>query len=52
MSTTRVSFTTTTKIKTGAMKRARAEGTTLTAVLNRAMILYAQGVFNPNRFRS
>ncbi|MDQ1300012.1 MAG: hypothetical protein QG636_680 [Patescibacteria group bacterium] len=50
MATTRISFTTTTKIKKGAMKRARAEGTTLTAVLNQAMILYAQGIFNPSRF--
>lgn len=50
MVTTRISFTTTTKIKTGAMRRARAEGTTLTVVLNQAMILYAQGIFNPNRF--
>lgn len=50
MATTRILFTITTKIKKGAMKRARAEGTNLTAVLNQVMILYVQGIFNPSRF--
>lgn len=50
MATTRVIFNTDTKIKTGAQKRARAEGTDLTSVLNQAMTLYTQGVFDPDDF--
>lgn len=50
MATTRVIFNTDTKIKTGAQKRARAEGTDLTSILNQAMVLYTQGVFDPDDF--
>lgn len=50
MATTRVIFNTDTKIKTGAQKRARAEGTDLTSILNQTMTLYMQGVLNPDDF--
>lgn len=50
MATTRVIFNTDTKIKMGAQKRARAEGTDLTSILNQAMTLYTQGVFDPDDF--
>lgn len=50
MATTRVIFNTDPRIKTGAMKRARAEGTDLTSILNQAMTLYMQGVLNPDDF--
>jgi len=50
MATTRVIFNTVSKIKERAQKRARAEGTDLTGVLNQAMLLYAEGSFDPDDF--
>lgn len=50
MATTRVIFNTDTKIKAGAQKRARAEGTDLTSILNQAMFLYTEGIFHPDDF--
>lgn len=50
MATTRVLFNTTPKIKKAAQKRARAEGSDLTSLLNQAMLLYAEGVFDPDDF--
>jgi len=52
MATTRVIFNTVSKIKERAQKRARAEGTDLTGVLNQAMLLYAEGSFDPDDFLS
>lgn len=50
MATTRIIFNTDSKIKDGAQKRARAEGTDLTSVLNQAMLLYTEGSFDPDDF--
>lgn len=50
METTRVLFNTTPKIKKAAQKRAHAEGTNLTSLLNQAMLLYAEGSFDPDDF--
>jgi hypothetical protein len=50
METTRVIFNTTPSIKKAAQKRAREEGTDLTSTLNQAMLLYAEGVFDPDDF--
>lgn len=50
METTRVLFNTTLKIKKAAQKRARIEGTNLTSLLNQAMLLYAEGSFDPDDF--
>ncbi len=52
METTRVLFNTTPSIKKAAQKRAREEGTDLTSILNQAMLLYAEGVFDPDDFLS
>ncbi len=48
--TTRVLFNTTERIKTAAQKRAHTEGTNLTSLLNQAMLLYAEGSFDPDDF--
>lgn len=48
--TTRVLFNTTERIKTAAQKRAYKEGTDLTSILNQAMLLYAEGSFDPDDF--
>jgi predicted transcriptional regulator len=52
MATTKILFNTTDKIKEKAKKRAKREGTDLTAVLNQAMFLYAEGSFDPDDFLS
>lgn len=52
MATTRIIFNTVEKVKARAQKRARAEGTDLTSVLNQAMVLYAEGSFDPDDFIS
>lgn len=50
MEATRVIFNTTARIKKAAQKRARTEGTDLTSLLNQAMLLYAEGIFDPDEF--
>lgn len=48
--TTRVLFNTTKRIKDAAKARAYKEGSDLTAILNQAMLLYAEGSFDPDDF--
>ena len=48
--TTRIIFNTLPKLKTEVQKRAEAEGTDLTSVLNRFMSLYAEGSFDPDDY--
>lgn len=48
MTDTRVIFNTSKRIKENAQKRAHKEGTDLTSVLNQAMLLYAEGTFDPD----
>lgn len=50
MAATRIIFNLDTKIMKAAEKRARAEDTDLTSILNQTMILYAEGAFNPDDF--
>jgi predicted transcriptional regulator len=50
MATTKILFNTNDRIKEKAKKRAHKEGTDLTAILNQAMVLYADGVFDPDDF--
>lgn len=50
MATTRIIFNTTPRLKAGAQKRAHKEGTDLTSLLNQAMFLYTEGVFDPDDY--
>lgn len=52
MATTKILFATDSKIKDRAKKRAAKEGTTLTAVLDRALGLYSENLFDPEDFLS
>ena len=46
----KIIFNTPVKLKLAVKKRAAKEGTTLTGILNEAMLLYAENVFDPDDF--
>lgn len=50
MATTKILFAIDQKIKDRAKKRAAKEGTTLTAILDQALHLYAENMFDPDDF--
>lgn len=47
---TRIIFNTNKALKEKAQKRARKEGTDLTSVLNQTLVLYGEGIFDPDDF--